>query len=409
MRRTLNRKIPAALILALGVALVHFGSGALVTLGMWFALLTVLLSAKYLMPTNLLERYRFVGEGVNALALVLSSVFVTMLVIEGILWAIEKHDSHEEAVANTAATTMVMPEELKERPANVLGAARAYYWLNKLHVYNSDSFRHIGDYVRSDSAHKIVVVGDSLTYGVGVAAEDAYPAVLEGILKRKNSKLQLVVYSLGVPGRQSEDVARIAEKWVPRLKPEIVIYGICQNDFLPSLMGQYANNMRWQFPLPRFIKKPLETKTRVGSLFADRYNRLLMSLGVRNDFYTDILRDIGNYQERFSRDLHRLNALAMKETGRPVLAMVLDQFPGEANTTSDRITRMAERIAREAGMDVVPTDDYYRKYAGSGVQLYVSHWEGHPNERAHRIFAEMIAEHLMSHGVLRAKAELPAS
>jgi len=122
--------------------------------------------------------------------------------------------------------------------------------------------------------------------------------VLEGILRRKLNT-QLVVYNLGVPGRQSEDIVHIAEKWVPVLKPEIVIYGICQNDFLPSLMPQYENNMRWEFPLPRFIKKPLETKTRAGNLFADRYNRLLMSLGIRNDFYTDILRDIGNYQERF--------------------------------------------------------------------------------------------------------------
>lgn len=400
-RRILNREIPAILILALGIALVHFGSGVLVIVGMWFALLTVLLSTKYLMSANFLERYRFVGEGVNALALVLSSVFATILVIESILWVFEKSDSSERTVTNTAVTSMAMPEEWKDRPAQVLGAARANYWLNKLHIYNSDSFRHIGDYVRDDSTHRIVVVGDSLTYGVGVAAEDAYPAVLEGILKRKNSKPQLVVYNLGVPGRQSEDVARIAEKWVPVLKPEIVVYGICQNDFLPSLMPQYANNMRWEFPLPRFIKKPLETKTRVGNFFADRYNRLLMSLGIRNDFYTDILRDIGNYQERFARDLHRLNALVTKETGRPVMAMVLDQFPGEPNTTSDRITRLAERIAREVGMDVVPTDDYYRKYAGSGVQLYVNHWEGHPNEKAHRIFAEMIAEHLVNSAVLR--------
>ena len=404
-RRVLIRVIPALLVVALGIALVRFGSGVLVIIGMWFALLAALLGAKHLMPAYFLERYRFVGEVLNSLALVLSSVFATILVIESILWVVEKRDSSVRAVTSTAVTTMTIPEEWKDRPAQVLGATRANYWLNKLHVYNSDSFRHIGDYVRVDSPHRVVVVGDSLTYGVGVAAEDTYPAVLEGILKRKNPKLQVVVYNLGVPGRQSEDVARIAEKWVPVLKPQVVIYGICQNDFLPSLMAQYANNMRWEFSLPRFIKKPLETKTRVGNLFADRYNRLLMSLGVRNDFYTDILRDIGNYQKRFARDLHRLNALVRKETGRPVMAMVVDQFPGEPNTTSDRITRLAERIAREAGMDVVPTDNYYRQYAGSGIQLHVNQWEGHPNEKAHRIFADMIAEYLMSHAVLGDKSE----
>lgn len=402
-KSTLNSAVLAALVLALGIVLVHFGSGVLVIVGMWFALLAALLGAKHLMPAYFLERYRFMGEAVNSLALVLSSVFATILVIESILWVVEKSDSSVRAITSTAVPTVTMPEEWKDRPAQVLGATRANYWLNKLHIYNSDSFRHIGDYVRVDSAHRLVVVGDSLTYGVGVAAEDAYPAVLEGILKRKNPKPQVVVYNLGVPGKQSEDVARIAEKWVPALKPQVVIYGICQNDFLPSMMPQYANNMRWEFPLPRFIKKPLETKTRVGNLFADRYNRLLMSLGVRNDFYTDILRDIGNYQERFARDLHRLNALVRKETGRPVIAMVLDQFPGEPNTTSDRITRLAERIAREAGMDVVPTDNYYRKYANSGIQLHVNHWEGHPNEKAHRIFAEMIAENLLSHAVFRDK------
>jgi len=87
----------------------------------------------------------------------------------------------------------------------------------------------------------------------------------------------------------------------------------------------------------------------------------------------------------------------------PTLALVLDQYP--RSERGRRISRIAEAAAREAGMDVIPTEGYYEKYGDGEVQLHVSRWEGHPNELANEIFTQMLASHL---GLLEAESGGPS-
>ena len=317
------------------------------------------------------------------------SLGATMLALEVGL-AVLARSAPKDVGAEQPASALTIPDEWKQRPTEIAGAVRAEYWHGKLHVYNQDGFRNAGDYVREDGKKRIVVLGDSLTYGAGIAAQDGYPALLEGIWQRIDPTMR--IYNLGHSGYQSEDIVRVARKWLPILAPERVLYGICLNDFLPSGIGQYQNNMALQIPLPKSIKEPIETRTRVGATFSDLYNRALIRLNIRNDFIDDILKDFSNYQGRFRRDLAELNEVVLAETGKPVLAMVVDQAP--ADERGRRIAQVAEVAAADAGMEVVPTAPYYEQYGHSNVQLYVSKWEGHPNEVANRIFAEIFARKL---------------
>ena len=73
----------------------------------------------------------------------------------------------------------------------------------------------------------IVAVGDSLTEGLGVAEELAYPALLEKKLRSNGYHYRIV--NAGVSGETSSGtLARI--KWVLTLKPDIVILVIGAND-----------------------------------------------------------------------------------------------------------------------------------------------------------------------------------
>ena len=73
----------------------------------------------------------------------------------------------------------------------------------------------------------IVAVGDSLTEGLGVAEELAYPALLEKKLLSFGYNYQVI--NAGVSGETSSGtLARI--KWVLTLKPDIVILVIGAND-----------------------------------------------------------------------------------------------------------------------------------------------------------------------------------
>jgi acyl-CoA thioesterase-1 len=75
----------------------------------------------------------------------------------------------------------------------------------------------------------IAVVGDSLTAGLGVAPDDAYPALLEARLRREGYDYHVV--NAGVSGDTSAGGLRRID-WVLRLRPEVVVVALGANDGL---------------------------------------------------------------------------------------------------------------------------------------------------------------------------------
>jgi len=88
----------------------------------------------------------------------------------------------------------------------------------------------------------IVAVGDSLTEGLGVAEEFAYPAVLEERLRRQGYPYRVI--NAGISGETSSGtLSRI--KWVLTLKPDIVILVTGANDGLRGIdPGLVKSNIR---------------------------------------------------------------------------------------------------------------------------------------------------------------------
>ena len=78
----------------------------------------------------------------------------------------------------------------------------------------------------------IVALGDSLTAGLGVAADEAYPALLESRLRRAGYAYRVV--NAGVSGDTSAGGLRRLD-WVLRSRPEIVIVALGANDGLRGL------------------------------------------------------------------------------------------------------------------------------------------------------------------------------
>jgi hypothetical protein len=68
-----------------------------------------------------------------------------------------------------------MPPEWERREAQVPGASLAVYWQGVLHVYNSDWMRMIGSPPpKNPSSFRVLVLGDSLTYGDGIEERFTY-------------------------------------------------------------------------------------------------------------------------------------------------------------------------------------------------------------------------------------------
>lgn len=86
--------------------------------------------------------------------------------------------------------------------------------------------------------HVIVALGDSLTAGLGVTPDQAWPALLETRLKREGWDYRVV--NAGVSGDTTAGgLSRLP--WVLRAEPDIVVVALGAND---GLRGQSVSAMR---------------------------------------------------------------------------------------------------------------------------------------------------------------------
>lgn len=85
---------------------------------------------------------------------------------------------------------------------------------------------------RAVSERVVVALGDSLTSGLGVAPDEAYPALLEARLRREGYPYRVV--NAGVSGDTSAGGLRRVD-WVLRTRPDVVIVALGANDGLRGL------------------------------------------------------------------------------------------------------------------------------------------------------------------------------
>ena len=303
----------------------------------------------------------------------------------GAAWIEPDIDSEVHKIVAARGKPLTMPKDWKQRSVEISGAAKAYYWHGVLHVRNENRFRRTTPFPEKKAGtFRVIVVGDSLTYGDGIDGRWTYPAVLE---RRLRDDFNIEILNLGIRGWNSEDILGVIETWMPKLNPDLVIYGVCLNDFLPANEKQEVYDTAYALPLPRDISDLFTQKTRLGAFLSDRYDALLRSWDLRKDFFDGILADLEGYQTRFATDVAAMNAF-VRSSGLPsIIGMVLHQRP-RYQGRSYQLTRIAEEAMLSAGFRVVPTEDYFRRY--NNRNLAVSQWEGHPNEEANQIFAALL-------------------
>jgi acyl-CoA thioesterase-1 len=147
----------------------------------------------------------------------------------------------------------------------------------------------------------IVVLGDSLTAGLGVAQEEAYPALLEARLRREGYDYRVV--NAGVSGDTSAGGLRRVD-WALRARPAIVIVALGAND---GLRGLPVDALRDN--LEQIVRRVRAAGARV----------LLAGMRVPP-----------NYGDEYARDFAAVFPEVARRTGVPLAPFLLDGVAGEA-------------------------------------------------------------------------------
>lgn len=81
-------------------------------------------------------------------------------------------------------------------------------------------------------AFRILVLGDSVTFGHGALYETTYPYLLEQRLRAWRPDVQWQVWNLGIPGYSTRDELTYLEQVGDRYAPDLVIVGFFINDLV---------------------------------------------------------------------------------------------------------------------------------------------------------------------------------
>ena len=294
------------------------------------------------------------------------------------------------AAASSRQRLISMPETWKRTATEVNGSVRLNYWHGVLHIYNQDGMRWATPFPpKRDHVYRVMIVGDSLTYGDGLAESRRFSNLLDRWMKQK---FEIEFINLGVDGAQSEDL-EIINKYLPVLRPDLVIYGVCVNDFLPSGRGKSDVPLAYPFPFPAGAKDFLLRDTLTGAFLSESYDGALRRLDLRGEsFVEDILKGFNGNRQRFARDVAEMTRIVQAAGLPPLIAMVLVQYPDYGDGVY-QMAKIAKSALRQAGAVVISTEDYFRRF--NGQPMNISRWEGHPNEVANYIWASMIAKELL--------------
>ncbi len=265
---------------------------------------------------------------------------------------------------------------------------------------------HKGAYYRANSAgfrgpefdshpaegvFRIAAVGDSFVMGEGVLEEEAYPAILEGLLNRDSDGGSFEVLNFGVSGANIHHVVDRLETLALSFHPDLIIYGLTANDIevagykvlhtTEAIVRQRERFARFEHSSsyllrllwPRWISFQTGLSPPRGTYMNEVFENYLHNPEAWKDFVHGFDRFAQIQQERSVRVVVFIH---------PILAYLWHFHPFR-----DVYARV-EAAATERGLRVVQGLP-----AVIGIEaeaLWISQANPHPNPRAHRLFAETL-------------------
>lgn len=140
---------------------------------------------------------------------------------------------------------------------------------------NSRGFRS-PEFKPDDSRKRIVLIGDSYTFGMFVNYEETFGAIID------DQNPEFVVYNLAMPGFVVDQMLLTLQHYGVDLAPDLVVVGLCSADFHRSLTAFRTTEKRAK---PVFMLE--EGKLRLKTV-KDRNNWLIRFLDRHSRVYTGL-------------------------------------------------------------------------------------------------------------------------
>jgi hypothetical protein len=234
-------------------------------------------------------------------------------------------------------------------------------------------------------------VGDSFTFGSGIErAEDTWPRVLERSLAEYGS---FEVYNVSMPGTSTAYQRRMLR--TPGgydLDPDEIVLGFVLND--PESPDEVLSRLNPPLLPQPGLDRALTRRSYAYAWLRGRKNALMERLGWKETYFDHIHALYHPESLLWQHFEQQARGLAADAEARGILLTVaifpmfyhLEDYPFVEEH------RQAAEVFREAGARVIDLLDVFVEAPTRGLHLAPD--DAHPNERAHRIAGEAIAERL---------------
>jgi lysophospholipase L1-like esterase len=296
--------------------------------------------------------------------------------------------------------------------------ASGYVWNTQIEI-NAHGYRGRTGAPAPFPGFRIIVLGDSITFGLSVPLEATYAYQMQEMLDKSASEYE--VLNFGVVGYDIlQEVALLAYHGLA-YKPDLVVVGFCLNDvgiagfnleYIERVQKYKSNLLLSSSRLARFIVEKAD-RIRIGTwmgeknrpeVFAKDYQGRIVPIADDEHELHELMRRVpedhpSNWYRselrvgRLRYAFAHLAALAARERFS-VVALIFPWLVGHANYYPHQLAHEIVKLeAHRVGFDVL---EVVQDFMDAGMDsLRVRKRDViHPNERGHRIVAEKLVRYV---------------
>jgi lysophospholipase L1-like esterase len=257
---------------------------------------------------------------------------------------------------------------------------------------------------------RILVLGDSLTFGQGVEESAVYTSMVEKALLSRFPGQKVEVINTGVQGYSAVDEMNLLNKIGDLLKPDLVLVGFYENDLRDGPQLTEKDRNRWAIPFPDNIKETITSHSKLLMWLSMKFDQALLTAGIRSDDSVDLTEQAYNVNseewKQFVSAYRQMYQWTRTHHIPPPLVglfLVTPYFDPQRNDfirmTPDIAVqvRHVKQVQQALGDMGILTVDYLPLFQRHNKQnMMVSKWDGHPNALAHRLYAEGFVDSIIS-------------
>jgi lysophospholipase L1-like esterase len=266
---------------------------------------------------------------------------------------------------------------------------------------NSIGFRTKEMQPKNGDEYRIMLLGDSMFWGVGVGESDMVSTIMEKLVKH-NSPKKLSVYNYSVNGYNSVQELIVAKVYLDSLKPDHIILGFfIGNDIIPNAIAFIDKEGNYSTSIEMESKIRMELRKSLGVSF----NSVIFKIVALRVYIPKVRYQIAVSDDVIAKSyalLTELNSFAKNNEVRFSVAILYprDSVQGgivEAWSNSRKAGKLINLFCQQNSIEATNLLEYMNTLEHKNRYFFED--DGHPNKEgnfviAKEIFNELVKPHM---------------